>query len=244
MDGPAVWRRFRPFIDRIPNRVGSHTFGLNEVVDMAAGDLAYASAVEVSGFGGLPDDLQGRDKPLTKTLEGGRFAVFAVPLSGRDIGAGFRRANGFVYGAWEEENRSRLRARYDFECYGERFSPETLAGRASIRAPARSCELPPLSETGVSGPADWSGNRSPPCRWRNRVPAFQPFEGLYIAFEVANFARAIPARSRRLRPLQSRDFPLPPMYLAPDVLAREKDIVADRRAVVENDLQVGMRKPR
>ena len=25
LDGPAVWRRFRPFVERIPNRVGDRT---------------------------------------------------------------------------------------------------------------------------------------------------------------------------------------------------------------------------
>ncbi len=129
LDGPAVWRRFRPFIELIPNRVGAHTLGLNEVVDMAAGELVYAPAVEVSGFGGLPDELFG------KTLEGGRFAVFAVPLSGGDIGAEFRRAYDFIYGAWAQRDDVRLRAYYDFEYYDARFDPETLSGEASIWVP-------------------------------------------------------------------------------------------------------------
>lgn len=129
LDGPAVWRRFGPYIERIPNRVGSHTFGLNEVVDMVAGELVYAPAVEVSEIDDLPDGLFG------KTLEGGRFAVFAVPLSGGDIGAEFRRVYDFIYGAWAEENRPRLRAFYDFEVYDERFDPETLSGEASIWVP-------------------------------------------------------------------------------------------------------------
>ena len=135
LDGPAVWRRFRPFIERIPNRVGSHTFGLNEVVDMAAGELVYAPAVEVSEFGELPDGPAGSDKLFGKTLEGGRFAVFAVPLSGGDIGAGFRRAYDFIYGAWAQRDDVRLRAYYDFEYYDARFDPETLSGEASIWVP-------------------------------------------------------------------------------------------------------------
>ena len=135
LDGPGVWRRFRPFIGRIPNRVGSHTLGLNEVVDMAAGELVYAPAVEVSGFGGLPDDLAGPDKLVTKTLEGGRFAVFAVPLSGGDIGAEFRSAYDFIYGQWAQRDDVRLRAYYDFEYYDARFDPETLSGEASIWVP-------------------------------------------------------------------------------------------------------------
>ena len=131
LDGPAVWRRFEPFVARIPNRVGTHTFGLNEVVDMAAGDLVYAPAVEVNAIGDLPEGLFG------KILEGGRFAVFAFPLAGGDIGAEFRRAYDFIYGAWAQDNRSRLRAFHDFEFYDERFDPATLSGEASIWVPVR-----------------------------------------------------------------------------------------------------------
>ncbi len=131
LDGPAVWRRFRPFVERIPNRVGCHTYGLNEVVDMAAGELIYAPAVEVSEIGDLSDGLFG------KTLEGGRFAVFAFPLAGGDIGAEFRRAYDFIYGAWAQENRSCLRAWYDLEVYDERFDPATLSGEVSIWVPVR-----------------------------------------------------------------------------------------------------------
>ncbi len=129
VDGPAVWRRFRPSMDCIPNRVGFHTFGLNQVVDMAAGELVYAPAVEVSVIGDLPDELFG------KTLEGGRFAVFAFPLDGGDIGTEFRRAYDFIYGAWAKKNRSCLRAWYDLEVYDDRFDPETLTGEVSIWVP-------------------------------------------------------------------------------------------------------------
>ena len=135
LDGPGVWRRFRPYIERIPNRVGSHALGLNEVVDMAAGALVYAPAVEVSDFGSLPDEPVGPDILVRKTLEGGRFAVFAVPLSGGDIGAEFRRAYDFIYGAWAQRDGVRLRAYYDFEYYDERFEPETLSGEVSIWVP-------------------------------------------------------------------------------------------------------------
>ena len=135
LDGPAVWRRFRPFVARIPNRVGTHSFGVNEVADMAAGDLVYAPAVEVSDFGDLPDGLFGPEKPFRKTLEGGRFAVFAVPLAGGDIGADFRRAYDFIYGEWAQRDGVCLRAYYDFECYDERFDPATLGGEAAIWVP-------------------------------------------------------------------------------------------------------------
>ena len=129
VDGPAVWRRFRPFVDRIPNRAGSHTLGLNEIVDMEAGELIYAPAVEVSAIGDLPDELFG------KILEGGRFAVFAFPLAGGDIGADFRRAYDFIYGEWAQQSGACLRAWYDFEFYDDRFDPATLSGEAEIWVP-------------------------------------------------------------------------------------------------------------
>ena len=129
LDGPAVWRRFRPFIERIPNRVGDRTFGLNEVVDMEAGELIYAPAVEVSEIGDLPEALFG------KVLEGGRFAVFAFPLAGGDIGADFRRAYDFIYGEWAQQDGVCLWASYDFEVYDERFDPATLTGEVSIWVP-------------------------------------------------------------------------------------------------------------
>ena len=76
LDRPSVWRRFEANIERIPDRVGAHTLGINEVADMAAGDMVYAPAVEVSEFGDLPDELFG------KVLDGGRFAIFSFSLSG------------------------------------------------------------------------------------------------------------------------------------------------------------------
>ena len=61
--------------------------------------------------------------------------MFAVPLSGGDIGAEFRRAYDFIYGAWAQRDDVRLRAYYDFEYYDARFDPETLSGEASIWVP-------------------------------------------------------------------------------------------------------------
>ena len=135
VDGPAVWRRFRPFVERIPNCVGDHTFGLNEVVDTEAGELIYAPAVEVTTLNDLPEELFGPGQLFRKVLEGGRFAVFAFPLAGGDIGADFRRAYDFIYGEWAQQDGACLRARYDFEVYDERFDPATLTGEASIWVP-------------------------------------------------------------------------------------------------------------
>ena len=137
LDGPAVWRRFQPLIARIPNRVGAHTLGINEVVDMAAGDLVYAPAVEVSEIGDLPDQAFGPAKPCCKLLEGGRFAIFTFRLAGGDIAAEFRRVYDHIYGIWVPESGTQLRAWYDFEHYGARFDPKTHSGEVSIWVPVR-----------------------------------------------------------------------------------------------------------
>lgn len=137
LDGPAVWRRFEPFIDRIPQRIGTHTLGINEVEDMAAGDLVYAPAVEASEIGDLPEALFGPEKPYCKILEGGRFAVFSFPLAGGDIAGEFRRVYDFIYGVWVQESGVGLRAWYDFEYYGSRFDPATFTGEVAIWVPVR-----------------------------------------------------------------------------------------------------------
>jgi len=132
-DGPAVWRRFHPFIHGIAHRVNRHTLGISEVVDHDAGDFLYSPAVEVSeapdASGELPDEL------FTKVLKGGRFAVFTVKLTSPDIGGEIRQAYQYIYGPWADENRQCLRDWYDFEYYDERFDPETLAGEVDIWVP-------------------------------------------------------------------------------------------------------------
>ena len=127
VDGPAVWRRFRPFLGHIPNRVGDHTFGLNEVVDMEAGELVYAPAVEVSAIGELPDELFG------KMLEGGRFAVLCAARR-RRYRRGFARLRFHLWrvGAAEWRLPARL---VRFRVYDERFDPATLSGEAEIWVP-------------------------------------------------------------------------------------------------------------
>ena len=136
VDGPSVWRRFRPLIEQIPHRVGTHTFGLSEVVDKAAGDHVYAPAVEVSELGDA-NDLAALERRglFGKELKGGTFAVFTHKLTSPDIGRQMRDAYHYIYGTWVERSHTELRAWYDFEYYDERFDNETLAGEVDIWIP-------------------------------------------------------------------------------------------------------------
>jgi AraC family transcriptional regulator len=62
-DGPNVWRRFRPLIDKIPHRRGTHAFGVIEVIDKTAGVFAYSAAVEVERIAEVPAGLRPRPYP-------------------------------------------------------------------------------------------------------------------------------------------------------------------------------------
>lgn len=129
VDGPGVWRRFRPHIEKIPHRRGTHTLGVIEVLDRSAGAIAYTAAVEVERIGKLPRDLYG------KTLTGGRFAVFTHKLASRDIGGELRRTFGFIYGTWVPNSGAKLRAPYDLELYDDRFDNKTISGEVEIWVP-------------------------------------------------------------------------------------------------------------
>jgi AraC family transcriptional regulator len=136
VDGPSLWRRFRPLMARIPQRHGKHTLGVIEVIDKDAGAFAYSAAVEVerdavTRAAKLPDGLVG------KTLTGGRFAVFTHKLASREIGGELTRTLGYIYGTWVPNSGVKLRAYYDLEVYDERFDPATISGEVDIWVPVK-----------------------------------------------------------------------------------------------------------
>ena len=131
VDGPGVWRRFRPFIERIAHRRGTHTLGVIEVIDKTGGAFAYSAAVEVDRIANVPEGL------AAKTLPGGRFAVFTHRLASRDIAAELTRSFGYIYGTWVARSGIKLRAYYDLELYDHRFDNKTIAGDVEIWVPIK-----------------------------------------------------------------------------------------------------------
>lgn len=135
-DGPDVWRRFHPMIEKIRHRRGTHALGVVEVIDKAAGAFAYSAAVEVERVAveraaDVPQGLIG------KTLPGGRFAVFTHRLASCDIGAELMRTFGYIYGTWVPRSGTKLRAYYDLEVYDQRFDSKTITGEVDIWVPVK-----------------------------------------------------------------------------------------------------------
>ena len=130
-DGPGLWRRFRPFMDKIPHRRGTHSLGVIEVIDKDAGAFAYSAAVEVAQIADVPEGL------TAKTLAGGRFAVFTHKLASRDIGGELTRTLGYIYGTWVSKSGTKLRAYYDLELYDHRFDNKTISGEVDIWVPVK-----------------------------------------------------------------------------------------------------------
>ncbi len=131
VDGPGVWRRFRPMIEKIPHRRGTHALGVIEVIDKEAGAFAYSAAVEVERIADPPQGLTG------KTLPGGRFAVFTHRLASCDIGGELKRTFGYIYGTWVPRSGVKLRAYYDLELYDQRFDNKTISGEVDIWVPIK-----------------------------------------------------------------------------------------------------------
>lgn len=130
-DGPGLWRRFRPLMDKIPHRQGTHNLGVVEVIDKDAGAFAYSAAIEVERIADVPEGL------AAKTLAGGRFAVFTHRLASRDIGGELTRSFGYIYGTWVPKTGTKLRAYYDLELYDHRFDSKTISGEIDIWVPVK-----------------------------------------------------------------------------------------------------------
>lgn len=130
-DGTGTWLRFREHMETVEDRIGGHSFGIVELVDKEKGQFKYWASVEVPADADVPDGLE------TKTLEGGRFAVFSHKLASTNIGAELRQTFHYIYDTWLPSSGEELRAYYDLEYYDHRFDPRTLTGTLEIWVPVK-----------------------------------------------------------------------------------------------------------
>ena len=125
---PALWARFAPRMDTVPNRIDVHSFGVCVPANtVAAGDTSftYIAAVEVGRSDALPDGM------IALTVAASRYAVFthAGPIT--RIADTVKQ----VWGAWLPASRHRRLPSPDFEYYDDRFDPATGEGEVDIYVP-------------------------------------------------------------------------------------------------------------
>ena len=130
-DGPSVWRRFRPFVDKIKHRPDGNSSASLRSSTRTAAPMPTPPGSRVERTEDVPEDL------TTKTLKGGRFAVFTHTLASPDIGTELRRTFRYIYGTWLPKSGVELRAWYDLEYYDERFDPEAMSGEIDIWVPVK-----------------------------------------------------------------------------------------------------------
>lgn len=112
---PGLWHQFMQRYDTIPNRTGSASLGLVEMLPAAARsdplEMFYVAAAPVSTFSGLPADL------LQRTLPAGRYALFTHAGKLDRLSATMTA----IYQGWLPQAEQKLRPAPHLEWYDQRF---------------------------------------------------------------------------------------------------------------------------
>jgi AraC family transcriptional regulator len=120
---PGLWYRFGPLIGKVPNQLGSITYGVCHDGDEAGFD--YLAGVEVSSYSGLDESFR------TVTLPATEYAVFTH----RGHVSGIHQTFELIWGRWLPESGRQFARSPLFERYGEDFDPATSNGVVEIWCP-------------------------------------------------------------------------------------------------------------
>jgi AraC family transcriptional regulator len=120
----AQWQRFAPFIGNIAGEIAGATYGVCHNGD-DEGNVDYLSAVEVTDFSGLTNEL------ARLRIAPARYAVFAI----EDHVSAIRKVWRTIWERWLPDSGHALADAPFFERYGESFNPQTGAGGFEIWLP-------------------------------------------------------------------------------------------------------------
>jgi AraC family transcriptional regulator len=124
---PTQWQRFNEaYHGQIPNQKGKVFYGLSHNFD-DDGHFEYVCGAEVSGFGGLPDEL------ARVRIVPHRYAVF----SHRSHISMISRTHYTIWATWAQESGHRPAEMLNFERYDEGFDPMTGNGVVEIWVPIK-----------------------------------------------------------------------------------------------------------
>jgi AraC family transcriptional regulator len=127
-----LWRRFRPRVAEIHNRLGADFFDVKRYgPEMTNGQFSPTTvfekwaAVEVEGHADIPEGMQ----PLE--LPGGLYAVFVH----HGPATAFARTYQYIFGTWLPTSGYRLDERPHFDVMGPRYRPDDPEATEEIWVP-------------------------------------------------------------------------------------------------------------
>lgn len=121
---PSQWRRFRSYLETVPERIGPVVFGVLLNCDETCG-FDYVCGIEVGNFADHPPELDRLRIPAH------RYAVFRH----RDRISTIRRTMSTIWNRWLPESSCEAADAPNLERYDESFDPRTGTGGLEIWIP-------------------------------------------------------------------------------------------------------------
>lgn len=128
---PELWDSFVPRVASIPNRKGSHYFGVCELVDLNNVNFDYIASVEVTENQTPPEGMVYREIPENL------YAVFTHTNKTTDLHDPLQETLRYIWGTWIPKSDYAPVKAPDFELYDDRFNPMTMQGDIDICIPIR-----------------------------------------------------------------------------------------------------------
>lgn len=116
LDYGTLWSAFRPFIDQLKNRVGTHFFGIyEEYHEEEDGDVGftYICAAEVTDFDNIPEGM------TTRIIPEHLYAVFQHKGTVSYLPETLK----YIWGSWLPKSQYDYVEKPDFELYPEKATP-------------------------------------------------------------------------------------------------------------------------
>ncbi|MBI4405968.1 MAG: AraC family transcriptional regulator [Deltaproteobacteria bacterium] len=128
---PELWTRFVQRVMGIPNRKGTHYFGVSEVIDLKEASFNYIACVEVDDKQTPPEGMVYREIPANT------YAVFTHTNRTSSLHDSLQETLQYIWGTWIPKSDYVPVKAPDFELYDERFNPMTMRGEIDICVPIK-----------------------------------------------------------------------------------------------------------
>lgn len=113
LDLKKLWSAFKPYKDKIPNRVGDELFGIYEEYEEDGDEtgFTYVCSAQVSSFDDIPENM------VSRIITGQKYACFEH----KGELASLENTLKFIWGSWLPKSKYDYVEKPDFELYGPGF---------------------------------------------------------------------------------------------------------------------------